>query len=156
MFFPFNYLVIAAACIAVFRIKIILLGREKLINGEADPFKKITGIVRSGSNALLFGNAEIICRNEELNITLQLDYSEQTKRNINSALLIPSKNKTVVKYSSYAIGNVSEVNSIIVGILAAAVVDLREFCSQTDRVNNLCWCHKELRLHVQISRQTLF
>lgn len=134
---------IAAAAHIVIGIKVILLRREKLVDGEADPLEKIAGIVRRGRPyALFFGNAEVICGDEKLNITLQLNDSEQAKGNIYPALLIAAENKAVVKYPSDAVGNVAHINYVIVGIFAAALVYVRKLCTQADRVNDLCLCHK--------------
>ena len=115
--------VIAASTGIFIGIEAVLLGREELVDGETDPFKEIAGIVRCcGTNALLFGDAEVIGGYEKLNITLKLDYSEQAKGNINPALLIPTEYKTVVKYPPYAVGNITHIYHIIVGVFAAALI----------------------------------
>ena len=121
------FVVTAAAGITVR--KGILLRREEFINGEADLFEKITGIVGSRrGNTFLFGNAEVVSGNKKLNITFKLDDREQAERNVNPALLVAAAYKAVVKHTAH----------VIVVVLAAALAKLGYLCAEAYRVNDFC------------------
>lgn len=129
----------SGAAVRVIVRKAVLLRREELVNGEADFFKQIAGIVLNGAYALLFGYAEVVGGNKQLNIALQLDNGEQAKGNINPALLVAAYDEAVVEHTANAVGNVAKVNYIVVVVFAAAVVYFRNLNSKGDGVNDLCW-----------------
>lgn len=67
----------AAAVVAVFAVE--HAGREEFIGREFDAFEQLAGIV-GGRRTFLFGHAEVVDRNEHLDVTSQLHHGEQSKR----------------------------------------------------------------------------
>ena len=58
------------------------VGREKLLNGEADATEHRAGIILACTNALFFGHAVIICGNEKLSVADKTNDRELAERHI--------------------------------------------------------------------------
>ena len=91
--------VVAAAATAWLAVTVERRRREKLVNGELDPFKQVAGIVVCSCYTFLAWYAEIIRRDQKLYASFQLYNGEYADRNI-YALVVPAAYQVVFKHTA--------------------------------------------------------
>lgn len=108
---------------------------EKFINGEFNIFKNIARVIDGRCHTFLFGYAEIIRRNQKLNVSFQLHNCKKPQRHIHVPSRIALSYKPVVKNTSHTIGYIANVQ--IVRSIVAPFSSFRQLRPQTNGVNNL-------------------
>ena len=58
--------------------QVTFFGREKFVYREADAVEQFAWVVVGCTDAFLFRDAEVVCRNQELNLALELHNREDT------------------------------------------------------------------------------
>ena len=105
------------------------LGRTEFICWKIDLSEQFAWIV-AGSNALIFGNAEIEGGNQHLYIADDLYDREQTDRDINCVFLR-------VHFNRRGVAGADRIRNDAAGFVAAMTVSFTEFCRKCDRFCDL-------------------
>lgn len=119
----------------------VLLGREELINREHHFAEQIAGFV-SGFRAVLGGNAEVIDRNQHLDIADKLNDGEDSKRYIDSLAVVG-----IHKASAEVVGNSLRdgiASAVAVAFAFAAFTRLDDAGGQHDGLGNLNLANRQV------------
>ena len=112
--------------------------REKFVNGKSDfseGFARVVGI----AVAFLTGYAEVVCRNEHLNVSFKLNDCENTERNGN-CLVVMAAEKVLGEFLGKRSFNAFRQRYVGIAEGAAAVARAAELCVKGDRLGNLYLC----------------
>ena len=109
------------------------VGREKLVNGEADSSECVAGIFRI-TTAFFSGYAEIICRYQHLYIPFELYDGKYAQGDFNCLFaVIPEITvKAATDITGYTVAAITQ--------RVAAIADSAYFCIKNYRVNALHFC----------------
>ena len=126
-----KFLLLGSLAAAAVVIRVARARREKVIGREFDLSEGVAGTV-GGIVTLLFGYAEIVYRNQHLNISYELNYREKPQGGINGRrAVLQLGDRIAAEHLAYAFRNAADILLAIVNF-----ADSRRKRNRIDRLNH--------------------